>query len=144
MWLSRKSCSVIFSYLLHSECTVSLSCVVEFASSASDEWHVSCDCHFILYATYDKACDVTSRSDSHAVTAVCDLFRWVWMVLPAVLETDRLGRPSLTSAITAVCVSLIQESNYSRKQATSATVLNPSLTCIRWWFPVQIMNLISD
>jgi hypothetical protein len=41
---------------------------------------------------------------------------------------DRLGQPSLTSAITVVCVSLIQESKYIRKQATSATVLYPSLT----------------
>jgi len=40
---------------------------------------------------------------------------------------DRLSQPSLTSDITIVCVSLIQESNYSRKQATSAAALYPSL-----------------
>ena len=41
---------------------------------------------------------------------------------------DRLGQSSLTSVITAVCVSLLQESNYSRKPATSARDLDPSLT----------------
>jgi len=40
---------------------------------------------------------------------------------------DRLSQPSLTSTITVVCVSLIQESNCSRKQATSATAPYPSL-----------------
>jgi len=40
---------------------------------------------------------------------------------------DRLGQPSLRSAITVVCVSLIQESNCSRKQATSAKAPYPSL-----------------
>jgi hypothetical protein len=58
---------------------------------------------------------------------------------------DRLGQPSLTSVIAVVCVSLIRESNYSRKQATSSAALYPflilqnvTISSHRYWIRFQI------
>jgi len=84
---------------------------------------VSCGCHFIL------------RTIRHVMWRHnLSPMRWQQPVIcfvecgSACRLRDRLGQPSLRSAIAVVCVSLIQESNCSRKQATSAKAPYPSLT----------------